>query len=218
MRDHETYRRSPLSYLRFTLAAISVFASIPARGLIAQQPVHPVDFKPFSDGRTWIVKEPLIYRVGISKDSVVVPVGFVTDLASIPPALQSIIQQNGRYLLPAVVHDYLYWQQTCTRAQSDQILRLAMIEHKVGTLHRVAIYDAVRAAGRFAWADNAHEHSQHQLRIIPAAYLQIPADTTWEQYRQRLMRNGVFDPPSLPIPPGFCARGSMPSKTALTTP
>jgi hypothetical protein len=26
----------------------------------------------------------------------------VTDFASIPPALQSIIQQNGPYLLPAV--------------------------------------------------------------------------------------------------------------------
>jgi hypothetical protein len=47
--------------------------------------------------------------------------------------------------------------------------------------------------------------------------LHIPAQTSWEQYRSQLMRNGVVDPPSQPIPPGFCARGSMPSKTALTT-
>lgn len=74
----------------------------------AQAAPDPVDFRPFADGRHWIVKQPLKYRVGISHDSVIVPVGFVTDLASIPPALQSIIQQNGPYLLPAVVHDYLY--------------------------------------------------------------------------------------------------------------
>ncbi len=202
---------------RLILIAILVLVAIPARRALAQVPVEPVDFTPFSDGRTWIVKQPLIYRVGVSKDSVVVPVGFVTDLASIPPALQSIIQQNGPYLLPAVVHDYLYWQQTCTRAQSDQILRLAMIEDKVGTAHRVAIYDAVRAAGRFAWADNAREHSQHLLRVIPADYLHIPTLTSWNQYRAQLMRNGVADAPSLTIPASFCARGSMPTKTALTS-
>jgi hypothetical protein len=69
----------------------------------AQAAPDPVDFRPFADGRNWIVKQPLKYRVGISHDSIVVPLGFVTDLASIPPALQSIIQQNGPYLLPAVV-------------------------------------------------------------------------------------------------------------------
>jgi len=200
------------------LVAILGFTAIPAHRALAQVQVEPVDFTPFSDGRTWIVKQPLIYRVGISKDSVVVPRGFVTDLASIPPVLQSIIQQNGPYLLPAVVHDYLYWQQTCTRAQSDRILLLAMIEHEVGSAHRVAIYDAVRAAGRFAWADNAREHSQHHLRIIPADYLHIPARTNWKQYRSQLMQKGVADAPALPIPATFCARGSMPINTALTRP
>ena len=48
--------------------------------------------------------------------------------------------------VPAVVHDYLYWQQTCTRDQSDQILLLGMIENKVPAAQRTAIYLAVRAA------------------------------------------------------------------------
>lgn len=58
----------------------------------SQQPMTPVFFKPFVDGRNWIVGEPLIYRIGISQDSITIPVGFVTDFASIPPALQSFIQ------------------------------------------------------------------------------------------------------------------------------
>ena len=86
----------------------------------SQQPITPVFFKPFIDGRNWIVGEVLTYKIGISQDSITVPVGFVTDFASIPPALQSFIQQNGPSLLPAVVHDYLYWKQTCTKDQSTK--------------------------------------------------------------------------------------------------
>src|SRR5580765_3427893 len=134
----------------------------------SQQKMDPVDFKPFVDGRNWIVREPLTYKVGISQDSITVPVGFVTDLASIPPALQSFIQQNGPYLLPAVVHDYLYWKQTCTRAQSDQILLLAMTEHDVPETQRTAIYQAVHFAGIFAWDANAKERQAGLLRILPA--------------------------------------------------
>src|SRR5688500_3256735 len=120
-------------HMRQLMGVALLLASLSALAIRgdAQQPIVPVDFRPFSDGRHWIVKEPLTYIVGRSKESVTVPVGFVTDLASIPPALQSIIQQNGSYLLPAVVHDYLYWKQTCTRPQADGIFRLAMIEQKV---------------------------------------------------------------------------------------
>jgi Protein of unknown function (DUF1353) len=52
--------------------------------------------------------------------------------------LHSFLRQNGLYLLPAVVHDYLYWKQTCTRDQSDQILLLGMIENKVPYVQRTA--------------------------------------------------------------------------------
>jgi len=184
----------------------------------AQAPVEPVDFRPFSDGRTWIVKQPMIYRIGVSEDSVVIPRGFVTDMASIPPVLQSIIQQNGPYQLPAVVHDYLYWRQDCSREQSDRILLLAMTEHDVSKPHRTAIYDAVRAAGQFAWAANAKERAQHLLRIIPANRLDIPSRTFWPQYLAQLMQEGIVDPPIISIPTKFCARGSMPIRKALSAP
>ncbi|MGH7798799.1 MAG: DUF1353 domain-containing protein [Candidatus Binatia bacterium] len=84
----------------------------------AQQPIAPIDFRPFVDGRNWIVRQPLVYTIGVSKDSLTVPIGFVTDFASIPQVFHYLLRQNGFYLLPAVVHDYLYWTQTCTRDQS----------------------------------------------------------------------------------------------------
>lgn len=54
--------------------------------LAGQQPIPPVDFRPFVDGQHWIVRQPLRYRIGVSSQEIVVPAGFVTDFASIPQA------------------------------------------------------------------------------------------------------------------------------------
>jgi len=196
--------------------ALALLASLPD-AIAAQVRIEPVDFRPFADGRTWIVKQPMVYRIGVSKDSVVIPQGFVTDMASIPPVLQSIIQQNGPYQLPAIVHDYLYWRQECTREQSDRILLLGMTEHEVSRAHRTAIYDAVRAAGQFAWAANARERAQNLLRVIPANRLNTRSATYWPEYRAQLMIAGARNPTTIPVPAKFCARGSMSVHDALTS-
>ena len=184
----------------------------------SQQKMDPVDFKPFVDGRNWIVRERLTYRIGISQDSITVPVGFVTDLASIPPALQSFIQQNGPSLLPAVVHDYLYWKQTCTRDQSDQILLLAMIEHAVPEAQRFAIYQAVHFAGMFAWDENARSRKAGLVRILPPDRQKIDANTLWPSYQQELLRQRVSDGPDTVIPAAFCRRADLSTEDALKKP
>jgi hypothetical protein len=196
-----------------------VLLSAIAGPLHAQQEApRPVDFRPFSDARFWIVKEPLVYRVGVSRDSVVVPRGFVTDFASIPPALQSMIQQNGPNLLPAVVHDYLYSTQICTRPEADQLLMLAMIENRVPVVQRDAIYGAVRAAGSFAWDANRLEHARGVVRVIPESWLNVPALTDWRAYQARMKAEAVAGGPEFPISPAFCRRGDMPTSEALQKP
>jgi hypothetical protein len=180
--------------------------------------MDPVDFKPFVDGRNWIVRERLTYRIGISQDSMTVPVGFVTDLASIPPALQSLIQQNGPYLLPAVVHDYLYWKQTCTRDQSDKIFLLAMIEHAVPEPQRFAIYQAVHFAGIFAWDENAQNRKSGLVRILPPDRQKISANMLWPSYQQELLRQRVSEGPDTLIPAAFCRRADMSVAEALGKP
>lgn len=184
----------------------------------SQQPITPVFFKPFIDGRNWIVGEVLTYKIGISQDSITVPVGFVTDFASIPPALQSFIQQNGPSLLPAVVHDYLYWKQTCTKDQSDQILLLAMIEHKVPEAQRIAIYQAVHCAGIFSWEANARDRKAGLLRILPPDRQKLDTKTLWPAYRQQLLQEGVTEASDSLIPQAFCRRTDMSITDALTKP
>lgn len=197
------------------LALLVLLAAAPAAP--AQQPIAPVDFRPFSDGMHWIVREPLTYVIGVSQESVTVPVGFVTDFASIPQALQAIIRANGPYILPAVVHDYLYWTQACTREQADRVMLLGMIENQVRDVHRIAIHEAVRIAGGFAWDGNARERAAGLVRILPADRQRVPPNTAWPDWRARLKAEGVADAPAPAPTPGFCARADLPVDQALTT-
>jgi hypothetical protein len=197
-----------------TLAGVALCAT----HALGQQPPAPVDFRPFTDGKHWIVKEPLVYIVGVSQDRITVPRGFVTDFASIPPRLQSFIQPTGPNLLPAVVHDYLYWNQACSRAQADQIMLLAMIENDVPAGQRTAIYRAVRVGGAAAWNTNAAERAKGRIRILPEDRLAIGARTLWPVYQQQLMDAQVVHGPETPISKQLCARGSMTIKAALETP
>lgn len=199
-------------------AALTAIVCGVVTSVAAQQPIPPVDFRPFVDGQHWIVRQPLTYRIGVSMQEISVPVGFVTDFASIPQALQSIIKANGNYILPAVVHDYLYWDQTCSRKQADQIFLLAMIENKVGTLHQRAIHGAVSIAGSFAWEDNARERKEGLVRILPLDRQSITADTLWPTYRLELKVAGVVETAHAPIAAGFCARGDMTTQDALRRP
>jgi hypothetical protein len=208
-----TGQRRPFSrHFRIVSSVLMAMFLLRASG---QQPIDPVDFRPFVDGAHWIVRQPMTYRIGNSQDTVTVPIGFVTDFASIPPALQSIIRQNGLYLLPAVVHDYLYWTQSCTRAQADQIFLIAMTENAVGAVHRTALYQAVNVAGGFAWDDNARERAAGLPRILPPDRQQITAATLWPSYRQDLAAAGVVDPVHAPVSQAFCRRGDMSVEDAL---
>jgi hypothetical protein len=184
---------------------------------LAQVPILPVDFRPFVDGRNWIVRQPLIYTIGISKDTLTVPAGFVTDFASIPQVFHSLLRQNGNYLLPAVVHDYLYWKQTCTREQADQILWLGMIENRFPAFQRAPIYVAVRTAGGFAWEANTRDRAARLVRILPPERLSIGPNKLWSDYQRELLKAGVVDGTDSPVAPSFCARADMRTEDALNT-
>jgi hypothetical protein len=110
-----------------------------------------------------------------------VPVGFVTDFASIPRAFWSILRPDGLYTYPAIVHDYLYWEQTTSREVADQILRFGMEDFKVDPITIGTIYAAVRAGGGFAWENNKRMKEAGGKRILR----RFPEDPTirWSQWR-----------------------------------
>jgi hypothetical protein len=56
------------------------------------------------------------------------------------------LSPNGKYSKAAIVHDYLYWTQGCTREQADNLLDIAMKESNVSFVTGAACTAARLAA------------------------------------------------------------------------
>lgn len=149
---------------------------------------------PFADETAWVLLEPLEYVLDGYGRAIEVPAGFVTDFATIPRAFWQVLPVHGRYGKAAIVHDYLYWTQHCSREQADRIMLRAMTDSGVKGKTRSAIYRAVRLGGAPAWARNRREREAGVPRIIPEdllaadEFLDLAGRETWPEYRTRLTR------------------------------
>jgi hypothetical protein len=174
----------------------------------SQQPIDPPVLKPFADNREWVLMKDLSYRIGSSTFIITVPKGFVTDFASIPEVFWSAdLSPNGKYSKAAIVHDYLYWTQGCTREQADNLLDIAMKESNVSFVTRSGVYGGVRLGGSSAWQKNAAERTQGLPRVIPEASLEFGPLVLWTDYRRTLADQGVHDAPA-PANPPYCQAGN----------
>jgi len=116
-------------------------------------------------------------------DAVTVPVGFITDFASIPRVFWSALRPDGDYGYAAIIHDYLYWAQPVTRKRADEIFRFAMEDFHVAAATIAIIYEAVRLGGGAAWNDNAKLKSAGEKRILK----RFPEDPTtrWADWKRK---------------------------------
>ncbi len=101
------------------------------------------------DARHDIVEKPLIFQGRDQRFEV--PVGFVTDMASVPRAFWTLWPPVGVYSLAAVLHDYLYATGIVSRKDADGIFRRAMRVSGTGRFTRWPLYWGVRLGGWFAW-------------------------------------------------------------------
>jgi hypothetical protein len=120
---------------------------------------------------------------GVALPSVTVPVGFVTDFASIPRALWSLLPRDGDYVWAAVVHDYLYWEQETSKPDADSVFNAAMEDFKIPTAERVAIYNGVSRGGQSSWDENARLKRSGEKRILKL----FPAEPTisWADWKKQ---------------------------------
>lgn len=116
-----------------------------------------------------------------------VPVGFVTDFASIPRVFWTVLRPDGEYTYPAILHDYLYWRQTTSRSDADLIFKFAMGEFGITPAVIDTVYAAVRAGGGSAWESNAKLKQAGEKRVLKL----IPDDprVRWSEWKTR---PGVF--------------------------
>lgn len=82
--------------------------------------------------------------------AVTVPAGFLTDFASIPRVVWSVIgHPAGRYAQAAVLHDWMYRSGSVRRSRADELFRESMLVLGVPAWQRWAMWAAVRVGG---WA------------------------------------------------------------------
>lgn len=80
--------------------------------------------------------------------AIVIPRGFVTDLATVPRLFWGIISPSGRHDLACLTHDYLL-ENNWERRTADRELRFLLIRSGVRPLKTNLMYHAVRLYGRF---------------------------------------------------------------------
>ncbi len=86
----------------------------------------------------------------IDKRRYTIPIGFITDLASIPKLVWPILAPAHSSLIrPAIVHDWFY-RKTCdySRRQTDLIFYHMLRNDGVSNFKATLIYYAVRCFGR----------------------------------------------------------------------
>lgn len=124
----------------------------------------------YIDGHVWEVVEPFEYCLGEPNgpERVIVPVGFLTDFASIPRPLWGWLPPTGKYGKAAVIHDALYqnrqimarsdvtlgaWYvaRLVERGEADSILKEGMEVLGVSRFVRWIVYSGVRVGGHWAW-------------------------------------------------------------------
>lgn len=100
----------------------------------------------------WIVRAPLIWDDG--KQTVRVPPGFETDLASIPRMAQGApgFAPTGLSRRPAVLHDWLYASGDAPRMEADRLFYVALRAEGVHEPTARIYYRAVRLFGGAPWA------------------------------------------------------------------
>jgi hypothetical protein len=100
------------------------------------------------DGRQlYRVIEPFIYESDIAGKTIIVPAGFVTDLASIPrlPIVYRELEQLAD--MPGVPHDFCYSTGFLDRDTADLMLKEACLLIGLSAWKAWAIYAGVRVGG-----------------------------------------------------------------------
>lgn len=107
----------------------------------------------------WVLAEPLVWGGTPSSPAFTVPVGFFTDLASVPRFLRNLpaFDPEAGSRKAAVAHDWLYWWQGWGKDRADTFLREAMLAEGCAHADAEAFYLAVHDLGGPSWAAATHQ-------------------------------------------------------------
>lgn len=111
----------------------------------------PLQLVPLGDRCRYMLARELKVELSSARsepiETIVIPKGFSTDLASVPRLLWPAFPPWEQYGPAALLHDYLYSLPKWDRRRCDGVFREVMQQLGVGSLSRNLIYLAVRFGG-----------------------------------------------------------------------
>lgn len=105
--------------------------------------------------------ERVWYRDAVA--DITVPIGFTSDLASIPAPMWNIVSPYT-LALEGLIHDQLYREQEVSRRYADFLLLQMMELRAVPFWIRYPVWAAVRLFGQRAWKQNAERKRRREAR------------------------------------------------------
>lgn len=99
------------------------------------------------------VVEPFGFASDLLQREILVPVGYRTDLASVPRLPFVYLVVGGRGNKAAVIHDYLYTSRITSRKQADYVFAEALRTTGYGRLVVGLMWSGVRLGGGLYWRD-----------------------------------------------------------------
>lgn len=112
-----------------------------------------LEFESIRGSNSYRLTKPLIYQ----HDNLilVVPAGFVTDLASTPSYVKFAVDDNEADIRDAaVVHDWMYSEAKYPRAVADEVLFLGMRELGASWIKAKMVFWSVRLFGGSHYGKN----------------------------------------------------------------
>lgn len=113
---------------------------------------------PTINAKMWCLERDFIYITTpeLGEKQIIVQQSFLTDFASVPIPIRSLIPKWGKYGRAAVIHDWLYYEggDQASKKFADKVLLEAMKISGVNWFIRTIIYKAVDWFGIFAWISN----------------------------------------------------------------
>lgn len=121
----------------------------------------------------FMVAHPLKYKTHDNEHEIIVPAGFLTDLASIPRLLWWWQAPHEKTMAPAMLHDYLYWEQPCEKDEADAVMYQAMLDVGMSRSQANKIYFGIRTPeAKKAWNENKTRRASGEMRFFTERYVQ----------------------------------------------
>lgn len=109
---------------------------------------RPLRVEVLDNGRLYKLMQRFVYYREKNKSStIIIPRGFITDFATIPRFLWTILPPFGKYTKCAVLHDYLcllYSKGKISRKEADNIFLESMNAVKIPYITKYSLYFGVR--------------------------------------------------------------------------